>query len=92
MGVRLFQNEVHANIGGGRDNVIRDNVMYNAIAHSIQVDGRGLTGAHVPYLRGKLQVGPGGYLSLCLCLCVSLSLFLSVYLRGKLQVGGPHGS
>nr|KAG5706230.1 hypothetical protein BaRGS_019557 [Batillaria attramentaria] len=35
-------NECHLNIGGGRDNVVRYNIFYNATAHSIQVDGRGL--------------------------------------------------
>ena len=30
------------NIGGGRDNVVENNVMYNATAYSMQVDGRGI--------------------------------------------------
>nr|KAG5688234.1 hypothetical protein BaRGS_034276 [Batillaria attramentaria] len=38
----FFDNEVHVNIGGGRDNVIRYNVMYNATKYSIQVDARGM--------------------------------------------------
>ena len=37
-----IQNQVHANIGGGRDNIIENNVMYNATLYSIQVDGRGV--------------------------------------------------
>ncbi|KAK7496400.1 hypothetical protein BaRGS_00012322 [Batillaria attramentaria] len=38
----FYDNECHLNIGGGRDNVVRYNIFYNATAHSIQVDGRGL--------------------------------------------------
>ena len=52
------QNEVHTNIGGGRDNVIRYNVMYNATSHSIQVDGRGLgSNGHGEEMMRKLEVG-----------------------------------
>ena len=39
-----FQNEVHVNIGGGRDNTLTNNIMYNATKSSMQVDGRGVTG------------------------------------------------
>ncbi|XP_025093026.1 uncharacterized protein LOC112563338 [Pomacea canaliculata] len=52
----FYDNEVHANIGGGRDNIIRQNVMYNATKSSIQVDGRGLgSTGHGVYLTQKLQ-------------------------------------
>ncbi|PVD31350.1 hypothetical protein C0Q70_06762 [Pomacea canaliculata] len=52
----FYDNEVHANIGGGRDNIIRQNVMYNAAKYSIQVDGRGLgSSGHGVYLTQKLQ-------------------------------------
>lgn len=55
--LRDMKNEIHANIGGGRDNVIRYNVFYNATKASIQVDGRGLgSGGHSVYLTGKLEV------------------------------------
>ncbi|XP_045203138.2 uncharacterized protein LOC123556462 [Mercenaria mercenaria] len=37
----FYNNDVHANIGGGRYNVIANNVMYNATSFSIQVDHRG---------------------------------------------------
>ena len=39
----LFQNQVHANIGGGRDNIIENNIMYNATSWSMQFDERGTT-------------------------------------------------
>ncbi|XP_070203947.1 uncharacterized protein [Littorina saxatilis] len=54
----FYDNDIHTNIGGGRDNVIRYNVMYNALDQSIQVDGRGLGHGHGEYLRGKLQHTP----------------------------------
>ncbi|WAR31491.1 hypothetical protein MAR_034033, partial [Mya arenaria] len=38
----FFNNDVHVNIGGGRDNVVSGNVMYGAERFSMQVDGRGL--------------------------------------------------
>ncbi|XP_041349420.1 uncharacterized protein LOC121368738 [Gigantopelta aegis] len=38
----FYDNEVHANIGGGRDNIVRYNVFYNATSSSLQCDGRGL--------------------------------------------------
>jgi len=37
----FFQNDVHVNIGGGRDNIVSSNVMYEAERWSMQVDGRG---------------------------------------------------
>ncbi|XP_061184339.1 uncharacterized protein LOC133192335 [Saccostrea echinata] len=37
----FYDNEVHANIGGGRDNIIRKNVFYNATLSALQVDHRG---------------------------------------------------
>lgn len=55
----FYDNEVHANIGGGRDSVIRYNVMYNAFKYSIQLDGRGLgSSGHGTYLRDKLSHTP----------------------------------
>ena len=71
-----FQNDIHANIGGGRDNVIRYNVMYNALVESIQVDGRGLHGGHGAYLRGKLQVE----ISLCTLYCMMKLFFFFLFL------------
>ncbi|XP_052258950.1 uncharacterized protein LOC127863458 [Dreissena polymorpha] len=35
-------NEVHVNIGGGRDNIVANNVFYGATRYSMQVDGRGV--------------------------------------------------
>ncbi|KAK3585350.1 hypothetical protein CHS0354_004620 [Potamilus streckersoni] len=32
---------VHVNIGGGRDNIVRYNIFYNATAYAMQVDSRG---------------------------------------------------
>ncbi|XP_046360205.2 uncharacterized protein LOC124137802 [Haliotis rufescens] len=37
----FYRNDIHANIGGGRDNIIRYNVMYDSVSESIQVDARG---------------------------------------------------
>ena len=52
-----FQNDVHFNIGGGRDNVARYNVLFDARAHSIQLDNRGMgPGNHSEYLRRLLAV------------------------------------
>ncbi|KAK6191831.1 hypothetical protein SNE40_003423 [Patella caerulea] len=38
----MYDNSIHINIGGGRDNIIRGNVLYNASKRSINLDGRGL--------------------------------------------------
>ncbi|XP_071094412.1 uncharacterized protein [Haliotis cracherodii] len=38
----FYQNQYHVNIGGGRDNIIRYNVFYDAVNYPINVDGRGL--------------------------------------------------
>ncbi|KAK7483382.1 hypothetical protein BaRGS_00025322 [Batillaria attramentaria] len=56
----FYDNEIHTNIGGGRDNVVRYNVMYNATKSSMQVDGRGAgtSNSHSTYLRQKLQESP----------------------------------
>ncbi|KAK7087268.1 uncharacterized protein [Littorina saxatilis] len=54
----LYDNDIHANIGGGRDNVIRYNVMFKAREESVQVDGRGLGTGHGQLLRRKLQASP----------------------------------
>ncbi|XP_048252288.1 uncharacterized protein LOC124135249 isoform X2 [Haliotis rufescens] len=51
-------NEVHANIGGGRDNLIRYNVFYNATAEAIQVDGRGLHHSSEAELMQHLKAMP----------------------------------
>jgi hypothetical protein len=40
----LFQNDVHVNIGGGRDNIIRQNIFYNTLEYSMQIDSRGKGG------------------------------------------------
>lgn len=57
MTVLFFKNHVHTNIGGGRYNVIANNVMYNATAYSIQVDARGTTHRTDEYLIPRLYVG-----------------------------------
>ncbi|KAK7468006.1 hypothetical protein BaRGS_00036750 [Batillaria attramentaria] len=58
----FFDNEVHVNIGGGRDNVIRYNVMYNATKYSIQVDARGMGSDpahnHIASLTQTLEASP----------------------------------
>lgn len=40
-------NDVHVNIGGGRDNIVRQNIFYNTFQYSIQVDHRGDNWGHV---------------------------------------------
>ena len=53
----IFQNDVHVNIGGGRDNIVSSNVMYEAERWSMHVDGRGNAGnQHNAYHTQKLHV------------------------------------
>jgi len=52
----IFQNDVHVNIGGGRDNIVSSNVMYEAERWSMQVDGRGIKTGHNAYHTQKLHV------------------------------------
>ncbi|KAK6189983.1 hypothetical protein SNE40_001939 [Patella caerulea] len=54
----FYYNEVHVNIGGGRDNIIRYNVFYNATKESVQVDGRGMRGDFHDELTAHLQAVP----------------------------------
>ncbi|KAK7087270.1 hypothetical protein V1264_021344 [Littorina saxatilis] len=54
----FYNNDIHANIGGGRDNVIRYNVMYNAREWSVQVDARGLEHKEARRLRRELEASP----------------------------------
>ena len=53
----IFQNDVHANIGGGRDNIVSSNIMYEAEGWSMRVDGRwNADNQHHAYLTQKLHV------------------------------------
>jgi len=53
----IFQNDVHVNIGGGRDNIVSSNVMYKAERWSMQVDKRGnVDNQHNAYHTQKLHV------------------------------------
>lgn len=52
----FLKNEVHTNIGGGRDNIIRDNVFYNATLNAMQVDNRGTAHSVDTTLYDKLRV------------------------------------
>lgn len=52
----FLKNEVHTNIGGGRDNIIRDNVFYNATLNAMQVDRRGTAHSVDTTLYDKLRV------------------------------------
>lgn len=52
----FLKNEVHTNIGGGRDNIIRDNVFYNATLNAMQVDHRGTAHSVDTTLYDKLRV------------------------------------
>lgn len=54
----FYDNEVHTNIGGGRDNIIRDNVFYNATLNAMQVDHRGTAHSVDTTLYDKLQKVP----------------------------------
>lgn len=48
---RLFQNDIHLIINGGRDNIVTDNVMYNATTYSIVANKRnGNTREHQGFL------------------------------------------
>lgn len=38
----FYDNSVHVNIGAGRDNIVANNIMYNATFASLEVDGRGI--------------------------------------------------
>ncbi|CAG2228782.1 unnamed protein product [Mytilus edulis] len=40
----FYNNTVHCNIGGGRDNIVRRNIFYNALRYSMDVDARGAGG------------------------------------------------
>ncbi|XP_063448979.1 uncharacterized protein LOC134728334 [Mytilus trossulus] len=40
----FVNNDVHCNIGGGRDNIVRSNIFYNASKYSMQFDSRGKFG------------------------------------------------
>ncbi|ESO95404.1 hypothetical protein LOTGIDRAFT_232078 [Lottia gigantea] len=53
-------NEVHANIGGGRDNIFSYNVFYESRSHALDVDGRGHagTGGNSGSLDTKLKAMP----------------------------------
>ncbi|XP_053396026.1 uncharacterized protein LOC128556126 [Mercenaria mercenaria] len=54
----FYDNNVHANIGGGRYNVIANNVMYNATRYSIQVDSRGSSHQNDKTLIARLHAVP----------------------------------
>ncbi|CAC5385968.1 unnamed protein product [Mytilus coruscus] len=52
----FYNNAGHLNIGGGRDNIVRDNIFYNSTKFSIQVDGRGSAHKNDKSLMGILNV------------------------------------
>ncbi|KAK7087274.1 uncharacterized protein [Littorina saxatilis] len=54
----FYDNDVHIRVGGGRDNVIRYNVMYNALEKSVITDGRGLSPGHSTILFTRLEQSP----------------------------------
>ncbi|XP_022320151.2 uncharacterized protein LOC111122626 isoform X1 [Crassostrea virginica] len=54
----FYDNEVHSNIGGGRDNIIRQNVFFNATLNAIQVDHRGTRNSNDKDLYANLQKVP----------------------------------
>ncbi|XP_048252238.1 uncharacterized protein LOC124135242 [Haliotis rufescens] len=55
----FYENQFHVNIGGGRDNLIRYNVFYDATSYPINVDGRGLRyNSNQATLQNKLKTLP----------------------------------
>ncbi|XP_071134151.1 uncharacterized protein [Mytilus edulis] len=40
----FHDNDVHVNIGGGRDNIVRQNIFFNTSQYSMQIDTRGHNG------------------------------------------------
>ncbi|KAK3585347.1 hypothetical protein CHS0354_004617 [Potamilus streckersoni] len=55
---------VHVNIGGGRDNIVRYNIFYNATAYAMQIDSRGTSHTFdsdlLPRLKNEVHVNIGG--------------------------------
>ncbi|XP_052258951.1 uncharacterized protein LOC127863459 isoform X1 [Dreissena polymorpha] len=51
----FYNNEVHVNIGGGRDNIVSNNVFYGSTRYSMQVDGRGVGHDHDGDLKHNLH-------------------------------------
>ncbi|XP_064613278.1 uncharacterized protein LOC135477057 [Liolophura sinensis] len=55
----FHDNEIHFNIGGGRDNIARYNVFYNAHSASVGMDGRGINGgSNDKQLHDRLKTVP----------------------------------
>ena len=52
----LFKNDIHVSINGGRDNILENNIMYNATTSAIYVDGRGLRHNRDQYLIKNMNV------------------------------------
>ncbi|XP_064612389.1 uncharacterized protein LOC135476325 [Liolophura sinensis] len=54
----FHDNELHMNIGGGRDNIVRHNVFYNATHAAVGVDARGISGKFSQILFQRLKAIP----------------------------------
>ncbi|XP_063404586.1 uncharacterized protein LOC134688049 [Mytilus trossulus] len=55
----FHDNDVHVNIGGGRNNIIRQNIFFNTSKYSMQIDARGHNGGGNTYvLIGNLNILP----------------------------------
>ena len=52
----MMKNQIHVSINGGRDNIVENNVMYNATSYAIHVDGRGTGHSRDKYLIPHLNV------------------------------------
>lgn len=60
------QNELHINIGGGRDNIIRYNVFYNATNAAVGIDARGKDKVNSATLVQRLKVNKQFVLNQCM--------------------------
>ncbi|KAL3858274.1 hypothetical protein ACJMK2_012870 [Sinanodonta woodiana] len=54
----FYDNMVHVNIGGGRDNIVRYNIFYNATAYAMQIDSRGINHVFDKDLLPRLKAVP----------------------------------
>ncbi|XP_064613281.1 uncharacterized protein LOC135477059 [Liolophura sinensis] len=65
----FHDNDLHMNIGGGRDNIVRYNVFYNAMNAAVGVDARGRGKGNSGVLFERLKVGKQFSFKTCTCNC-----------------------
>lgn len=56
MCIYFWQNEVHLNIGGGRDNIVTNNIFYNPEVYAIRLEDGNTGDDHIKQLLSRLQV------------------------------------